>query len=631
MAVSTPETIRPKEASKRQGVEAMRVFCTTIQSGTIDNPTDFIHQIRQFVKHKKDMDGRLRKSGEKTLKSLRENDQTIISESLKDPLLELIINHRFRNASIDATAKKQGLSELEKVAEALGLMKDLQIAEALGKVSRERRLLLKRGLTVAGLGGLAYVGYQNRQAMGDLVQGLSLQTVDAAPATIIPKGAEKPIPPAPVAAPPVRGLETRPASPTVPPPKVSPSPSPEASPPAVSSPTATLAPNETATTIPTQTLEPPPTPTPPAETEKVPESETISPVFKELFRMLYPIAEQRRKDKMALEPGSEKRINERLNDGRVNIFLYGIGSEGFLVDSIMVISIAEEGPMYQISLPRDLASPRGYALTGRPNTRINEVLHRGGIDEMRKELEMATGLWGDFGVRVNYNVLIDLVNGVDGTIDVNLEHSINDPDGFTKLDERGISIPDPFFIEAGEHTVDGETAQKIARSRKGSSATDYKRAEMQQKVMMWTLQTWAKRAMQDPRKLPVMIENFRHLMGEEIKLGKLKTDFDIETLMKQFTDGLLKNVASPVSLARMAKDAIQNLWNSGEVGLLDLPPSKGMVIGPEFVELAGFPDDVWVTKIKGADVTTDDPQNNYWGKIRDVVENFIKPKGNNLK
>ncbi len=176
-------------------------------------------------------------------------------------------------------------------------------------------------------------------------------------------------------------------------------------------------------------------------------------------------------------------------DGRTNILVLGsdkrsVGTvDSVLTDTILVASIGRvEKDVVLISLPRDLwiKSPTDYF------SKINEVYYNGGADEMTEVVE------GVLGIPIHYYAVVDFQlfkEAVDtlGGIEVNVETAFTDTqypvEGKEHIEsERYQTVT----FEKGLQTMDGETALKFARSRKGNNleGTDFARSARQQKVIM---------------------------------------------------------------------------------------------------------------------------------------------------
>lgn len=175
-------------------------------------------------------------------------------------------------------------------------------------------------------------------------------------------------------------------------------------------------------------------------------------------------------------------------DGRTNILVLGADrrdteSNVFLTDTILVASIGRvEGNAVLISLPRDLwvETPSGY------RSKINAVYANGGPNELMQVVEDVLGLPIHYYGVVDFKIFEDSID-ILGGIDVNVENSFTDyyypiaGKENAPLNERYETIS----FEQGLQTMNGETALKYVRSRKGDNneGTDFARSKRQQNVI----------------------------------------------------------------------------------------------------------------------------------------------------
>lgn len=232
-------------------------------------------------------------------------------------------------------------------------------------------------------------------------------------------------------------------------------------------------------------------------------------------------------------PGVDQKILGE-EQGRVNILLLGMRGEnvpggGTLADTIMVLSIhpkqgdQDTSKASLISIPRDL-----YVLDPGTESRskINAVYAYGeqrqhgggGIEDMRKTVGDVTGLDIPYGVTINFQGFVDLVNAVGG-VTVDLKEPFDESKQFHEAqvcDANVYTVPTnpaqfqykyrthtsgaktvikayplcynhdeecggDFSLPAGANQLDGKTALCYARSRYTSN--DFERAKRQQEVI----------------------------------------------------------------------------------------------------------------------------------------------------
>ena len=176
---------------------------------------------------------------------------------------------------------------------------------------------------------------------------------------------------------------------------------------------------------------------------------------------------------------------------RVTVLLIGMdyapGRTTHLTDTMLVATLdpnTGEGAM--VSVPRDLF---GVPLPdGTPyNAKLNSLMSVAGADPANFPLggpATLKAVVGELlGTRIHYFAAIDLaglrqVIDTVGGIDLTVARVVDDPafeDPFTG--NQG------FYIEAGEHHLDGLTALAYVRSRMGEGDSDFTRAERQQQVL----------------------------------------------------------------------------------------------------------------------------------------------------
>jgi LCP family protein required for cell wall assembly len=190
--------------------------------------------------------------------------------------------------------------------------------------------------------------------------------------------------------------------------------------------------------------------------------------------------------------GEISTANLKETDGRINVLLLGsdqrtqskINEGSFLTDTILVASIGTvEKNVVLMSLPRDLwvKTPSGYS------TKINAVYSYGGSDELSKVVEDVLGVPIHYYAVINFDLFEDTIDSLGG-VEVDVENTFTDywypVEGKENApeDERYQTIT----FKAGKQTMDGATALKFARSRKGNNGedTDFARSKRQQLLIL---------------------------------------------------------------------------------------------------------------------------------------------------
>jgi polyisoprenyl-teichoic acid--peptidoglycan teichoic acid transferase len=199
-------------------------------------------------------------------------------------------------------------------------------------------------------------------------------------------------------------------------------------------------------------------------------------------------------------------------DGRTNILILGldkrsIGTESAtLTDTLLFSSIGRvEGNVAMISLPRDLWVKADVG-RGAHYMKINSVYAVDGIDELVEVTEEVLGMPIHYYAVVDFSLFknaIDILGGVEVEVEndfVDYQYPVEgkeaDMCGKTweevgDITGRALHLVFPcryetVQFEAGAQTMDGETALKYVRSRKGTNGegTDFARSKRQQKLIM---------------------------------------------------------------------------------------------------------------------------------------------------
>ena len=195
---------------------------------------------------------------------------------------------------------------------------------------------------------------------------------------------------------------------------------------------------------------------------------------------------------------------------RLNLLVLGVDqAESFVgnTDVIMVVSIDQTSEsVFVLSLPRDLCLG---ACDGH-SSRINEVLKRRGMDDLKQTLRYVTGLHIDHWLLVNFHgveAIIDQLGGV----------RLWSPREF---DERFVYLETDeeirLTLDEGWNTLDGRESVAYARSRKYDPGGDFARICRQQQVG---------RGLREQSLSPALIVNAPGLIAS--LSGAFKTDFPI--------------------------------------------------------------------------------------------------------
>ena len=149
----------------------------------------------------------------------------------------------------------------------------------------------------------------------------------------------------------------------------------------------------------------------------------INPFANEAYR--------RRGERARLDPEYARRVDQKLNQGRINFLLFGYGETheppaavDVIIGSLTILSYdLRTGRADIVSLTHDTRAPeieRFLAQRGPPSSpmKIDQAYSVGGFDLMRRTVEDATGLSIDFQIAFKDSLLLNLVDGVFGGIEI---------------------------------------------------------------------------------------------------------------------------------------------------------------------------------------------------------------------
>lgn len=193
-----------------------------------------------------------------------------------------------------------------------------------------------------------------------------------------------------------------------------------------------------------------------------------------------------------LAPSIDKSLKGE-NDDRINILLLGMGGEGhdgaFLTDTIILASLkpsTKEASL--ISFPRDLVSPtNGWRKINSINAFAEANEPGSGSQKVIEEMSELLNINIDYYVRLDFNGFAKIIDEIGG-IEIEVENSFSDymyPIEGQENNPNYYARFEHLRFEAGKQTMNGKTALKYARSRKGTGleGSDYARARRQQLVI----------------------------------------------------------------------------------------------------------------------------------------------------
>jgi LCP family protein required for cell wall assembly len=263
--------------------------------------------------------------------------------------------------------------------------------------------------------------------------------------------------------------------------------------------------------------------------------------------------------------------------GRVTVLLLGWdlgrGIEGQLTDTIQVASFdPATGHIAVISLPRDTGQLPLYSGGTWPQ-KINALMAYaerhpdefpdGGLGTLERQLEYIIGIPIDYYAAVDFagfEQLVDLVGGVDVTLDRPIA---DDTYGW------GPNRPRGFFLEPGDHHLDGRTALAYVRSRHGPGNSDWQRARRQQQVLLEL-----RHKIEDPRvlaRLPELVDAVSRMVRTNAPIGQVpqivsilqaSTAADADTVVlrpREYAEVVPRSEIGQVYMTRLKMDAVADL------------------------------------------------------------------------
>lgn len=221
----------------------------------------------------------------------------------------------------------------------------------------------------------------------------------------------------------------------------------------------------------------------------------------------------------------------------------GAGRNHALTDTLLVVSIdPDTKQVVMVSVPRDIAQfplYDGRTFSGKINSLMTwaalypKLYPDGPLPTLVKELSYIVGVPINYYAAVNLDGFRRLVDAVGG-VTVNVERTINDPSYDWLNGKKG------FFLSAGVHKLDGQTALAYVRSRYGVGDNDFTRARRQQLLLL---------ALRDKLTTPAMLPKIPQLI--QIAGDSIKTNFPPEQV------GQLLQLASEIDREGVTQVVLQ--------------------------------------------------------------------------
>ena len=166
--------------------------------------------------------------------------------------------------------------------------------------------------------------------------------------------------------------------------------------------------------------------------------------------------------------------------GRTNVLVLGVGDPGHagekLSDTVMLLSLdGQSDRAAQVSLPRDLrVNIPGYGFS-----KINTANAKGGVELAQQTVSNTLDVPINYYLTTNFTGLKNLVDAAGG-IDVEVKTALIDRE--YPCDDNQYKVCG-LNIQPGLQHMDGATALKYVRCRKGTCGNDFGRLARQQEVL----------------------------------------------------------------------------------------------------------------------------------------------------
>ncbi len=329
-----------------------------------------------------------------------------------------------------------------------------------------------------------------------------------------------------------------------------------------------------------------------------------------------------------------KRVDEELNEGRINVLLYGYGeshepptNERVVIGSVTIASIdAKTHEIDLVSLTHDIRAPeierhlrRKGDYDGYP-VKIDKAYPVGGFALMRKTLEDATGLAIDFQVAFADAVIARLVDEVIGPIEVEVPADFEANPFY--LD--GTKFPARRFSR-GTQSMDGITVIQYIKTVPSVSGGGYYGRELEHNARKHLVFKSLANALQDHAGEPGLLLAILRTLIEAEGDGELSFDFKVEDLLLNqlaLVPGLAQAALSDQSaMLPEIRRAIYVVDSAhGDGGVQWVTASESAIVKAELA-LGRYPDravEVPLNPNPYGDLVTQ-----YWGSVRSLVKESL--------
>lgn len=215
-----------------------------------------------------------------------------------------------------------------------------------------------------------------------------------------------------------------------------------------------------------------------------------------------------------------------------NVLILGIdrrygGQQHWRTDVIQLATISKDRHKVLIThIPRDVWAG---------SYKINAIYNLQGPEVIKDKIQEITGQRPDRIIRFDFDAFVWAIDAVGG-VTINIEREFTD-NGYPN-DRNGKNDPIKVQFDAGEQTLDGETALIYVRSRKGNNGegSDYARGKRQQIIMKSIIKDFFNPGnLFEPKTAKTLYDLATKKIYTDFTLPDTKVLFDVAKNYKQIT------------------------------------------------------------------------------------------------
>ncbi len=219
-------------------------------------------------------------------------------------------------------------------------------------------------------------------------------------------------------------------------------------------------------------------------------------------------------------------------EGRVNILLLGVGDSNHsgaqLSDTMMVLSIdPQTNDVAMLGIPRDLwvnIPGFGYSKINAAHAYGEQLKKDGGPEMAKKVVSTTLGVPIHYFFRADFTAFKQAVDSVGG-VDIDVKQALYDQEYPC---ERNENLSCGFRLKAGLQKMDGTTALRYVRCRKGNCGDDFGRAQRQQQIILaLKAKALSMKTLLDPTKLSGLIDTVGDNIRLDMQIAEIQRLIDI--------------------------------------------------------------------------------------------------------